>query len=317
MPSHRPKPAAQRAEIDLGSSPLAIANDRNNAASPAMKLLPLIGRAVAVIVLAGSPTYSQTFLTDLGQPVMGQVQLQYLDLVRLAMPGLVQDGADYRTGKPMRLPHISGEQGREEEIVAGTLIGAASVLQVQSEGRKRLAMMLDLGQPAESAEGIALLALYDIESEPRLLDLANVAYDRETSFFHPGKLTTRNGNDTLLVASSHSNSNQTYRTFAMINLHGDRMRVIDTIFTLSDSACGFERSQRPRFTVAGSARRPAIQVSVTETVTPRKADCGREPIPRAGKRTVSVSYEWRQQTGRFVKNSDAFERLAKETSERF
>lgn len=262
----------------------------------------------AVIALAAaSPAVARA-------PIAGD-KVQSLDFMRLAMPGLVQTGDDYRAGRPMELRHISGDPNQRVEIAADTPITSPRTMLVLSGGRRRLVMMLDLGQPQDSAEGVALLALFDIEREPKLLDLANVGYDRQTGFFDPGKLMLPDGSTLLLIVSSHSNSNQTYQTYVMVDLHGDRLGLVDTFFLLNENGCGFESWQRPRFTAAGSRSKPAIQIGVTRTLTQRKEDCGTIQLPAPGTRKVTVTYTWQAASRRYVKSSDALERLAKENLE--
>lgn len=233
--------------------------------------------------------------------------------MRLAVPGLIQTGEDFRVGRPLELRHISGDPNQRIEIAADTMVASPRAMPALSAGRRRVAMMLDLGQPQDSAEGVALLALFDVEQEPKLLDLANVAYDRQTGFFDPGKLALPDGSTPLLIASSHSNSNQTYQTYVMVDLHGDRLRLIDTFFLLNEQGCGFESSQRPGFTASGSREKPAIRIVVSQTVTRRLESCGTDPLPPPGARKVSVTYTWQAASQRYARSSDVLDRLAKET----
>lgn len=280
-----------------------------------MRLLHFAGAILAAMIFVSSPARAQSLVTDLtqwvGEPYKSST---YLDLMALAVPGFMQDGGGYYTRQAFPLRHVSNEPDRKETIEVGTLLGSPRVLPIEATGPKRLALLFELTQPTESAERITALALFDMDHEPKLLDFANVAYDRQTGFFDPAKLTLPDGSTTLLITSGHSNSNQAYHIHAMIDLRGDRLHLIDTFFLLNDVACSFERTQQPRFTATGSPRRPAIGVTVTETTARRNVDCGSEPVPRARKRTFSVTYTWRPRTKRFVKNSDALERLADETS---
>lgn len=280
-----------------------------------MRVLHLAGAILAAMIFVSSPAKAQTLVTDLtqwvGEPYKSST---YLDLVALAVPSFMHERGGYYTRQAFPLRHVSHEPDRKETIEVGALLGSPRVMPIETKGHKRLAMLFELSQPTDGAERVTALALFDIDHEPKLLDFANVAYDRETGFFDPAKITLSNGSTALLIASGHSNSNQAYHIHAMIDLRGDRLHLIDTLFLLNDVACGFERIQQPRFTAAGSPMRPAIQVTVTETTARRNVDCGNEPVPRARKRTFSVTYTWRPRMKRFVKNSDALDRLADETS---
>lgn len=273
--------------------------------------------AIVAAIFVVIPATAQVLVSDPANTPVADRKFRYLDLMRLALPGLLQDGEGYRTGKPLELRHISGDKDQRAEIAAGRIVREPIVMLVRSGERRRVVMMLDLGRADDSGEGVALLALFDIEQQPTLLDIANVAYDRQTGFFDPGQLLLRDGSASLLIASGHWNSNQSYQTYGMVDLRGDRLRLIDSFFLFSDNGCGFARSQRPAFAVAGSRAKPAIQVAVTETVTRREESCDGQPLPRPGKRKVSVTYTWQAKDQRFVKSSDALERLAKEAGERF
>ncbi|MGN6311085.1 MAG: hypothetical protein ACTHNN_16220 [Xanthobacteraceae bacterium] len=280
-----------------------------------MRLLHLAGAILAATIFGSSPAKAQSLVTDLtqwaGEPYKSST---YLDLMALAVPSFMNDGDGYSTRQAFSLRHVSNEPDRKETIEVGALLGSPRVLPIETKGHKRLAMLFELTQPTDGAERVTALALFDMDREPKLLDFANVAYDRQTGFFDPAGLTLRDGSTTLLITSGHSNSNQAYHIHAMIDLRGDHFHLIDTFFLLDDNACSFARTQQPRFAVAGSSRRPAIQVIVTETTARRNVDCGSDPAPRARKRTFSVTYTWRPRAKRFVKNSDAIERLADETS---
>lgn len=280
-----------------------------------MRFLHLAGAMFAAMIFVSSPTKAQNLVTDLtqwaGEPYKSST---YLDLIALAVPSFMNDGDGYYIRQAFPLRHVSNEPDRKETVDVGALLGSPRVLPIEAKGRKRLAMLFELSQPTDGAERVTALALFDMDHEPKLLDFANVAYDRQTGFFDPAKLTLRDGSTALLITSGHSNSNQAYHIHAMIDLRGDRFHLIDTVFLLDDNACNFERTQQPRFAVAGSSRKPAIRITVTETTARRNVDCGSEPVPRARKRTFSVTYTWQPRTKRFTKNSDAIERLADETS---
>ena len=68
--------------------------------------------------------------------------------------------------------------------------------------------------------------------------------------------------------------------------------------------------------MTGSPAKPAIRASVNETVKRLEESCERQPLPKAGKRKISVTYTWQRKEERFVKSSDAFERLADEMAKR-
>lgn len=264
------------------------------------------------------PASAQAAALDLDQAIEGFPGIRHLDAVRLIAPGAGQaNRSPWADGQPP-LRHISGDMGSALDAPREIGRGVVSVRRVASAGRSRLLLLLDLGYAAEGAEGYAVLALIDpgagpSSSQPRLLDAANVAYDRSTAFFPPGALRVGAKEHVALVASSHFNSSQSYQTIAMIGLHGDRLRLIDTVFTLGDTACGYQRTQSPRFTARGDA----IRVQVTEAVRHTHPACQGERRPAARKRSVAAEYRWNPGTGTYVRSSGALEQLAQETARRF
>lgn len=279
-------------------------------------LLATIRRYIVLLGLAAFPlpAWAQVSFPALEDSVAGHGGTTYLDLIRLMTDELTREGDSYRAGELVPLRHISGDAGYEE-APADFEVRTIAALPVKSREKPRLLLLLDLGQAVEGAEGFAVLALFDLSGPPRLLDAANVAYDRDTGFFGPGRMET-GGDDLILIASRHSNSNQTYRTVAMIETRGERLQLVDTIFTFNDNGCGFARTQRPRFSMAGRSER-AILVEIIEETKRVGAPCKGQPMPALGRRTISVKYRWNAASQRYLKNSDALNRLAKETSKRF
>lgn len=274
--------------------------------------------ALCVAGWCALPAGAQIATVDLGEPIKGLSGITYLDAVRLVAPGAGQNGRspwdDGKVAGQSPLRHISGDAADAQDAPAEIRQGVVSVQRAQSGGRQRLLLLLDLGTAPDTAEGYAVLALIDPgASPPKLLDAANVGYDRLTGFFTPGALRVGQGEDVALVSSSHFNSNQSYRTVAMIGLRGDKLRLIDTVLTLGDAACGYQRTQTPRFTAQGGA----IRVKVTEAVRHTQPACKDQPRPAVRQRSVAVDYRWKPGAGAYGRSSDALERLAGEAVERF
>ena len=174
-------------------------------------------------------------------------------------------------------------------------------------------LLLDFGDAADSANGFAVLALYDLSSGQRLLDAANVAYDRSTYFRDGASLAISGDTDAVVTMSTHFNSSQGYVTTALILPRGDRLELIDTIFTFDESLCEFRREQVPSFKVIGAAggRFAPIEATVTETTTPSDESCGAKK-PEPATRTITVTYKWDDAASRYAPDSDALEKLAVE-----
>lgn len=280
------------------------------------RLFAGISRFIVLLGFAALPlpVWAQVSLPAIESIVAGQGETAYLDLVRLMTKDLAREGDGYRARELVPLRHISGDTGYEE-APTDFMVRNVAALPVRAGEKRRQLLLIDLGHAAEGAEGFAALALFDLSGPPKLLDVANVAYDRDTGFFGPGWLEA-GGGGLILISSRHSNSNQTYQTVAMIEIRDDRFQLVDTVFTLNDNGCGFERAQRPRFSMTGRPER-VIRVEVDEETKRVGAVCKEQPVPAVARRTISVKYRWDAASHRYVRNSDALSRLAKETSKRF
>lgn len=254
----------------------------------------------------------------LADPVPGAKDVTYLDLARLVLPDLEAAEGAYRGGEVADTRHIGGAEmlgSPPEELVIYEL----AALTLRASGSDRLALLFDLGQSVDAAEGFALLALYDVGRTPALLDAVQIGLDRHTHFRSPGSVALSGDDDLVLTMSSHFNSSQAYVTSAMLMVRSDRFQLVDTVFTFDDQGCGFERAQMPEFSAdgAGGDVYSDIVVTVVETTRRTGDDCGSQEVPPEGGRTVSVTYGWDDARARFVPDSDSLEILARENESRF
>lgn len=254
---------------------------------------------------------------ELGSAIPGHGKTTYLDLARMVIPDLTGDSNGfYRGGLPIEMRHIEGpDSGGSPPDTTG--FSGAGALAIKAGGKDRLAMLFDLGDSPDSAEGYAVLALYDITGKPALLDAVNVAVDRSTSFREPGKLSVDAGDDVLITTSTHFNSSQGYVITPLIMIRNDKFELIDMIFTFDENLCAYRRQQEPAFqTIADGQPRNAIQVTVTDATLPSEESCDETP-PAAVSTAISVTYHWDKAASRYVKDSDALDKLAAENAKRF
>ncbi|MBV9758236.1 MAG: hypothetical protein JO047_14390, partial [Alphaproteobacteria bacterium] len=122
----------------------------------------------------------------------------------------------------------------------------------------------------------------------------------------------------ILVDSSHFNSNQNYLTTEMIFLRGNRFALIDSLFTLNERYCAFERYQTPSFTtLADRAPYRAVHVTVRDTVKlSGEEGCGDGKPPRAGTTMYQATYRWDPSKREFATISKALKRLDAANSKR-
>lgn len=262
------------------------------------------GRAQEVVVYPGP-----------GEVVSGTNDVTYADLLRLVVADLEAGEEGFSGSQLIGLRHIDAEMG-DVEAPASIRAYRIAALPVGNEAGERLALFFDLGASAEGAEGFAVLALFDISGAPALLDAANVAFDRDSFLLAPYRLDL-GGGDLLLTSSAHHNSSQGYAAAALVLVRDDRLDLVDAVFTLSDRACAFDRTQRIDVSAVGGEPFSDIQAIVTESTAATDEDCGDDTVPEPGERTISVTYRWDSNRSRYLPDSDAFERLARENEQRF
>ncbi|CAN7293302.1 hypothetical protein [Mesorhizobium sp. LjNodule214] len=254
---------------------------------------------------------------DLGTALPGHQDVTYLDLARMVIPDLKMGTDGFYGGTlPIEMRHIEGPDSGGSPPPTSSLPNAA-VLGIKAGGKNRLTMLFDLGDSPDSAEGYAVLALYDITGKPKLLDAVNVAVDRSTYFRDPGELSIGPGDDVLITMSTHFNSNQGYVATPLIMVRNDRFELIDMIHTFDENVCAYRRTQNLAFQTSGGDQPYAtIKVTVTDATVPSGESCD-EPPPKASSDDISVTYHWDKAAPRYAKDSDAFERLSADNAKRF
>ena len=254
---------------------------------------------------------------ELGSAVPGHQNVTYLDLAKLVIPDLAlnADGF-YHGGLPIEMRHIEGLDSGGSPPEKSSLPNAA-VLPVKAGGKDRLAMLYDLGDSPDSAEGYAALALYDLTGKPKLIDAVNVAVDRSTYFRDPGKLSVGANDDVLITMSTHFNSSQGYVITPLIMVRDDKFELVDMIYTFDENLCAYRRTQGVAFqTIADGQPYAAIKVTVTDATAPSDESCDEQP-PEAQSHAISVTYHWDKTASHYVKDSDALDKLAGENAKRF
>ncbi|MFD2056690.1 hypothetical protein ACFSQT_27525 [Mesorhizobium calcicola] len=274
----------------------------------ALTLLPFLWTA------AGAQAVS---FPDLGSALPGHTDVTYLDLARMVIPDLTADkDGFYKGGLPIDMRHIEGPDSGGSPPQTSSLPNAA-VLGIRAGGKDRLAMLFDLGDSPDSAEGYAVLALYDIAAKPKLLDAVNVAVDRSTYFREPGKLSVSANDDALITMSAHFNSNQNYVITPLIMVGGDKFELIDMIYTFDENLCAYSRKQDVAFqAIADGQPYAAIKVTVTDATAPSGESCDDAPSAAASQ-DISVTYHWDKKASHYAKDSDALDKLAGENAKRF
>lgn len=279
------------------------------------------GLLMAVLALAGAAHALTAATVRPADPVPGTQGATYLDLARQLVPDIALDSDGVYVGhKAIDFRHIGGDdwKGDRPETI-GVL--RAEALPVKSDGQDRLLVLFGLEPPAEDGGiGPAVLALYSLGGSPKLLDAADVSYDDETSFFDPGSLSLGDGKNAVLTMSTHSNAGERYQTTVLILLRNGRLELIDTVATMPHVlGCGYMSDENAALHLGQVEAHawPDIVATVTQTVelNGECGDQGRLP-PEPGTRVITVTYRWDDKILKYVADSDAFEKLAKEDGDR-
>jgi hypothetical protein len=267
-------------------------------------------------LLAAAEAQAVSF-PELNSAVPGHQDVTYLDLAKMIVPDLSAGDDGFYTGSaPIEMRHVLGgdEGGSPPETIN---LPNAAVLPIKAGGKDRLTMLFDLGQTEDSAEGFAVLALYDLADKPKLLDAVDVGTDRNSYFRDPGKLALGPGDDALITMSMHFNSSQGYVSTILILVRDDRFEPIDQINTFDENVCAYKRTQDLSFQALGVEKPYApIKITLTDATAPSGESC-EEPAPEAVSRGISVTYRWDKAKSRYLKDSDAFEKLSAENAKRF
>lgn len=253
--------------------------------------------------------FAETVLRpDLADRVGGTEDVTFADLVRLVVPGTAGN-------ETIDVREIGSEAIEDLEPESMAMLRLTAV-PVRSGGNDRIALLLNFGR-GRDVVGLAILALFDVTGEPRLLDAANVASGDYTYFLDPARLAVGSGDDLLAIGSTHANSGQSYTTVPLVLLRNDRLELVDTIHAFDERLCAYERTQLLDLQQSAQEPFPDVVATVTEVTTLSGDDCGEAPVLEAGTRTIIVTYRWDVAEQRYLPDSDAFDALARENEERF
>lgn len=278
-------------------------------ATTTIALLRVALFGLAIVSMPVERAFAEPVLRpDLTDRVGGREDVTFADLVRLVVPGTAGN-------ETIDVREIGSEvvEDLEPESMAALRLAAVPV---RSGGNGRMALLLNFGR-GRDVVGLAILALFDVAGEPRLLDAANVASGDDTYFLDPARLAVGSGDDLLALGSTHANSGQSYTTVPLVLLRNDRLELVDMISAFDERLCAYERTQR--LDIRQGAREPFSDVvaTVTEVTTLSGHGCSEAPVPEPGTRTITVTYSWDIGEQRYIPDSDAFEVLATENEERF
>jgi hypothetical protein len=245
--------------------------------------------------------------------------VRYLDLARHFVPDLAGGDEGYSGRKLIDIRHLGGPDYADGDAGAFGFYDV-SHLMTHVDGKDRMLVLFDFAQTVPAAQGVAVLALYDVSgTRPELLDAADVGFDAGTYFFDQAVLPINAATNAVLMVSSHFNSSQSYATQSMILVRGDRFSLIDSITLLGERSCGVDRQQTIAYAADPAAGNPyaPIKVTVTDTASAIEEECADLKPAQLGTREFRTSYVWNVAQARYLADSDALARLEKDNESRF
>jgi len=243
--------------------------------------------------------------------VPGHPGVTYADLVRRAVPDLALDPTDSQLeGHLQTLPRHLVRPSDGVTPPDPLVLGFMQERRVRVAGRRRIALLADLGQPPDTVGTATLLLLFDDAPRPRLLDAAQVSLAEDTEF-GGAPLSLGPGDDALLLYNEHSDADLSLGSYTIVSLVGDRLGLIDLVPVSSERACGWSDIESATFTTApdlGRAYR-RINVAVSATFKRTPDDCGPPPVPKGRSGVYRAAFRWNPARRRFDPIFDGLKRL--------
>lgn len=238
-----------------------------------------------------------------GDAVPGHPGMTYVDLVRLAIPGLAMDAADNQfEGRFTTPPRHLGGDDYDNGAPDPAVLGFMQARPILVGGKRRLLVFADLGAPPDTMEGMALLMLFDDGPTPRLLDAADVSLDKDSEFADAPLLKLGPGDEAVVTYSEHDDADLTMGGYMIVSAMGDRLRMVDKVAITSEKLCSWTGIETPTFTTAPDPGRPYRRIRLTMRVVFTHTDedgCTDEKHPKAGVLTFRAVYRWNAAAKRF------------------
>lgn len=243
--------------------------------------------------------------------------VSYADLVAMALPGAHQIGDVMVIDRDVALPHIEGEDFTIA-LRAPVEVNSIEALETSVEGRPHLALLIDLAEDDNSAGTVAGLALFDVAGAPKLIDVADVGFDRMVSFAEPAGLSVGGGQDLLLISNRHGNAGQFYDATSIVEVVEGKLLLVDMVMMLSDQGCAGSRTQSAVYETDGAAAAPAsFAITVTDRIEGPTDQCEGVEAYAPGTTDYSVTYAWDEAASRYVAEGDGWAALDEVNGERY
>lgn len=275
---------------------------------------------LAVALIAGLPCAraddSALSAKTLQAAIPGASSLRWGDALKTFLPDVAESSSDRieaHTVKSFR--HIDGDEVYVAPPDTLSLKNLAARDAVE-QGKKRLIVLAEI-EPPEDALGMALLALIDPAPQPRLLDLVDVAGDRENYLDDSTRLKIGRGADLIVTISAHLSAGEDAEIRRILYVRGDRIAKLTDVPLQSLMGCGFTTRQTLALSVVPDrgAEFDSLSVRVNERVERNEAECSEEKPPKPGETNFRTLFKWSARKGAFVAGTRDLDKLREHNSE--
>jgi hypothetical protein len=243
------------------------------------------------------------YVENLNAAVAGDAGATYAELLRELFPGSPDAGEFAALARPLRLRNL--ERPREAAERKGRLkVSSVQALWFVHEGEHLLALLVNAlhkpDDPDAVSEEFNVLAAFAPQSRPRLIDAAEIDFDRFVGFWEDAPLLpARQGETAFWVRAAHHNSSEGFHSYYLAELRAGRLRLaLSQPFSFTDvKLCGSETSERLRVVRERGqhAGRRVFDLAVRRETKPTP-DCeGDRPIARrVATRTYRLRWDARR-----------------------
>jgi len=177
-------------------------------------------------------------ITDFSKTIDANKTTTYFDLIHKIFPDAKENDKGVAVStKSIALDNIFGDyKGR---VYEGEMqINSAESLWVKNNGKRQILLLIDVsssnGQPEFQWGDLNVLALFDVDGEPKLIDAKDVQADRFVFFSEEQPiLNLDTKSDAFLVINHHFNAGEGFVNLSLIGVVNNRLKIVlDSIPTL-------------------------------------------------------------------------------------
>ena len=264
-----------------------------------MRRRDILAIAAAIAALTAAPAFAdQDTLKQAGDFVPGHPRMTYADLVRQAVPDLALNAEDHQVEGHFKTPprHLAGDEFQGDPSEPAVL-GFIEDKRLLVGGRKRIALLADLGGKEGRVEGLALLMLFDdTGSSPKLLDAADVGLDKDTGFPEQQAVLPLGPADAALITySEHDDADLTMGGYMIVSPIGDRLSMVGRIELTSEKLCSWNGIESVRFATAPDPAAPYDRIVATARAVfthTGEEGCNDEKHPVAATHVYAGTWRW-------------------------